>query len=208
MPFVTFEGIEGSGKSTQARLLAERLGADTVLTQEPGGTPMGRAIRRLLLDHGQGVVAPATESLLYFADRAQHVAEVVRPALRDGRSVVSTRYTDSSLAYQGYGRGLDRALILAVHRLATGGLQPDVTILLDVSVDIGLARASSRGPLDRVEAEVREFHERVRAGYLEMARAEPERWARVDGEGPAEEVAQRVAAAAEERGLIGRHAVS
>jgi dTMP kinase len=208
MPFVTFEGIEGSGKSTQARLLAERLGPDTVLTQEPGGTPMGRAIRRLLLDHGQGVVAPATESLLYFADRAQHVAEVVRPALRDGRSVVSTRYTDSSLAYQGYGRGLDRALILAVHRLATGGLQPDVTILLDVSVDIGLARASSRGPLDRVEAEVREFHERVRAGYLEMARAEPERWARVDGEGPAEEVAQRVAAAAEERGLIGRHAVS
>ena len=208
MPFVTFEGIEGSGKSTQARLLAERLGPDTVLTQEPGGTPIGRAIRRLLLDHGHGVVAPATEVLLYFADRAQHVAELVRPALREGRSVVSDRYTDSSLAYQGYGRGLDRALILGVHRLATGGLQPDVTILLDVSVDVGLARASSRGPLDRLEAEVREFHERVRAGYLEMASAEPERWVRVNGEGSTEAVAQRVASAAEERGLIGKHAVS
>jgi len=208
MPFVTFEGIEGSGKSTQSRLLAERLGPDTVLTQEPGGTPLGRAIRCLLLDHGHGVVAPSTEVLLYFADRAQHVAELVRPALREGRSVVSDRYTDSSLAYQGYGRGLDRGLILAVHRLATGGLQPDVTILLDVSVDVGLARASSRGSLDRLESEVREFHDRVRAGYLEMARAEPERWVRVDGEGSTEAVAARVAAAAEERGLIGKHAVS
>jgi len=208
MPFVTFEGIEGSGKSTQSRLLAERLGPDTVLTQEPGGTPLGRAIRCLLLDHGHGVVAPSTEVLLYFADRAQHVAELVRPALREGRSVVSDRYTDSSLAYQGYGRGLDRGLILAVHRLATGGLQPDVTILLDVSVDVGLARASSRGSLDRLESEVREFHDRVRAGYLEMARAEPDRWVRVDGEGSTEAVAARVAAAAEERGLIGKHAVS
>ena len=208
MPFVTFEGIEGSGKSTQSRLLAERLGPDTVLTQEPGGTPLGRAIRRLLLDHGHGVVATATEVLLYFADRAQHVAELVRPALREGRSVVSDRYTDSSLAYQGYGRGLDRGLILAVHRLATGGLQPDVTILLDVSVDVGLARASSRGSLDRLESEVREFHDRVRAGYLEMARAEPQRWVRVDGEGSTEAVAARVAAVAEERGLIGKHAVS
>ena len=208
MPFVTFEGIEGSGKSTQARLLAERLGPDTVLTQEPGGTEIGRAIRRLLLEHGHGAVSPATEVLLYFADRAQHVAQLVQPALRAGRSVVSDRYTDSSLAYQGYGRGLDRDLILAVHRLATGGLQPDVTILLDVSVDVGLARASSRGSLDRLESEVREFHDRVRAGYLEMARAEPDRWVRVDGEGSTDAVAARVAAAAEERGLIGRHAVS
>src|SRR4029079_4428842 len=179
-----------------------------VLHRDADGAPMGRAIRRLLLDHGHGVVAPATEVLLYFADRAQHVAELVRPALREGRSVVSDRYTDSSLGYQGYGRGLDRGLILAVHRLATGGLQPDVTILLDVSVDVGLARASSRGALDRLESEgpafprrvsldrlecdVRDFQERVRAGYIEMARAEPERWVRVDGEGSTDAVAARV----------------
>jgi dTMP kinase len=207
MPFVTFEGIEGSGKSTQAQRLAARLGPDTVFTQEPGGTGIGRAIRGLLLDQGHNAMAPEAEVLLFFADRAQHVAELVRPALLAGRSVVSDRYTDSSLAYQGYGRGIDRALILAVARLATGGLQPDLTFLLDVPVDVGLARAGRRGPQDRLEAEVREFHDRVRAGYLEMAGAEPARWVRVDGEGPAEEVARRVAAAAEARGLVGRHAV-
>jgi dTMP kinase len=207
MPFVTFEGIEGSGKSTQSRRLAERLGPDTVLTQEPGGTELGRAIRGLLLDPGRHAVAPAAEVLLFFADRAQHVAELVRPALLAGRSVVSDRYTDSSLAYQGYGRGIDRGLILAVHRLATDGLQPDLTILLDLPVEAGLARAGRRGPHDRLEAEVREFHERVRAGYLEMARAEPGRWVSVDAEGEPDDVARRVAAAAEARGLVGRHAV-
>jgi len=207
MPFVTFEGIEGSGKSTQARRLAAWLGPDTVLTQEPGGTDIGRAIRGLLLDHGHQAMAPAAEVLLFFADRAQHVAEVVRPALRSGRSVVSDRYTDSSLAYQGYGRGLDRGLILAVARLATDALQPDLTILLDLPVELGLARAGGRGPQDRLESEVREFHERVRSGYLEMAAAEPGRWVRVDAEGEADDVAGRVLAAAASRGLAGRHAV-
>ena len=207
MAFVTFEGIEGSGKSTQAQRLAAWLGPDTVLTQEPGGTEIGRAIRGLPLDHGHRALAPPTEVLLFFADRAQHVAELVRPALLAGRSVVSDRYTDSSLAYQGYGRGLDRALILAVARLATKGLQPDLTILLDVPVEVGLARAGRRGPQDRLEAERREFHEKVRAGYLEMAAAEPARWVRVSGEGQTEDVARRVLAAAEARGLAGRHAV-
>jgi dTMP kinase len=207
MPFVTFEGIEGSGKSTQAGRLAARLGMHTVLTQEPGGTVIGGLIRGLLLDHAHRALAPAAEVLLFFADRAQHVAELIRPALAKGHSVVSDRYTDSSLAYQGYGRGMDRDLIRAVAKLATGGLQPDLTILLDVPVDVGLARARSRGPHDRLEAELREFHDRVRAGYLEMAAAEPARWVRLDGEGPAEEVARRVAAAAEARGVLGRHAV-
>ena len=202
MGFVTLEGIEGSGKSTQARRLASQLGRDTVLTQEPGGTDIGRAIRGLLLDHGHGPLAPAAEVLLFFADRAQHVAEVVRPALDAGRSVVSDRYTDSSIAYQGYGRGIDRALILAVARLATDGLQPDLTILLDLPVDVGLARAGRRGPHDRLESEVREFHERVRSGYLEMAKAEPARWVMVNAEGPADEVAARVREAALSRGVV------
>jgi dTMP kinase len=208
MVFVTFEGIEGSGKSTQARRLAARLGPQTLLTQEPGGTDIGRAIRGLLLDHGHHAMAPAAEVLLFFADRAQHVAERVRPALAEGRSVVSDRYTDSSIAYQGYGRGLDRALILAVARLATDGLQPDLTILLDLPVETGLARAGRRGPQDRLESEVREFHDRVRAGYLEMAKAEPARWVRVDAEGSADEVAGRVSAVAAARGLTGERAVS
>jgi dTMP kinase len=196
MPFVTLEGIEGSGKSTQARRLAVHLGATTVLTQEPGGTALGRAIRGLLLDHGHRAMAPAAEVLLFFADRAQHVKEVIRPALAAGRSVISDRYTDSSIAYQGYGRGIDRRLIDAVAELATGGLQPDLTILLDLTVDEGLARVGKRGDKDRLEAEVRDFHERVRAGYIAMAAAEPTRWVRVDASGPAEAVAERVRAAA------------
>jgi dTMP kinase len=207
MVFVTFEGIEGSGKSTQAGRLAARLGKHTLLTQEPGGTVIGGLIRTLLLDHAHRALAPTAEVLLFFADRAQHVTELIKPALDKGHSVVSDRYTDSSLAYQGYGRGIDLDLIRATARLATGGLQPDVTILLDVPVEVGLGRAGKRGPHDRLEAEVAEFHERVRSGYLEMAAAEPSRWLRVDAEGDPEDVAARVATAVEARGVFGRHAV-
>jgi len=201
MPFLTLEGIEGSGKSTQARRLAAALGPGVVLSREPGGTALGRAVRGLLLEPVHRGLAPAAELLLFFADRAQHVAEVIRPALAQGRLVISDRYTDSSLAYQGYGRGVRLDLIQALHEAATGGLWPELTLLLDLPVEDGLGRVAARGVHDRLEAEVREFHERVRGGYLEMAGREPHRWVVVDGRGSEGEVAARVWAAVTARGL-------
>lgn len=194
MPFVTLEGIEGCGKSTQARALAAALGGGALLTQEPGGTPLGRSIRELLL-HG-GAMSPAAETLLYFADRAQHVADVVRPALAAGRLVVCDRYVDSTYAYQGYGRGVPLELLRHAWTLATGGLRPDLTIFIDVPVDVGLARVGRRGASDRLEGEHRAFHERVRAGYHALAAENPERWLTFDGTGPEAELTQRIKEAA------------
>jgi len=204
VPFITLEGIEGSGKSTQSSRLAGALGPHTVLTREPGGTHLGRRVREVLLDHDQPAMAAPAELLLYFADRAQHVAEVIRPALANGRIVVSDRYVESSLAYQGYGRGIELSLIEAVARLATGGLRPDLIVFLDIPVAESLARVERRGQRDRVEAERGEFHERVRNGYLEMMAQEPQRWLRVDGVGSLEEVGARLVAAVEARGLVAR----
>ena len=205
MAFITFEGMEGCGKSTQAKLLARALGPDTVLTQEPGGTAIGRAIRQLLLHPANRAMSAEAEVLLFFADRAQHVAEVIRPALAAGKIVISTRYVDTSLAYQGYGRGLDLDRIRSVAVLATGGLRPDLTLFFDLPLEIGLARVVSRGGRDRLESEVREFHERVRNGYLELAAAEPDRWIRIDASGSEADVEARTRAAVEARGLAPSH---
>jgi len=168
--FITIEGIDGSGKSTQARMLADWLrerGRQVVLTREPGGTPLGEKLRSLVLD-GDARVDARTELFLYAADRAQHVAEVIRPALERGHAVVCERYADSTAAYQGYGRGLDLEFVHSLNRFATGGLEPDLTLLLDLPV--ALARERLVGTPDRLEREAADFHERVAAGYRELSR--------------------------------------
>jgi len=198
--FITFEGIEGSGKSTQARRLVDELGSAALLTREPGGTALGQAIRRLLLDEGD--VAAEAEVLLFLADRAQHVAEVVRPALRAGRIVLSERYVDSTYAYQGHGRGLRLDLLRAATELATGGLLPDLTLFFDVPVQLGLARVAQRGVRDRLEGETREFHERTRLGYERLMSDDPDRWLRIDASRSSDEVWEEMRAALAARGVL------
>jgi dTMP kinase len=193
--FVSFEGVDGSGKSTQARLLAERLreeGREVVLTREPGGTALGEEVRALLL-HGERI-APWAEAALFAAARAQLVDEVIRPALARGADVVSDRYLDSSLAYQGGGRGLGRGPVEEVNRFATGGLLPDQVVLLDLDPAEGLRRR--QGNRDRIEAQDLGFHRRVRDAFRELAAGDPKRFAVVDAAGPVAEVAGRVHAAA------------
>jgi dTMP kinase len=182
--FVVFEGGEGAGKSTQVRLLAaalRRAGRDVVVTREPGATVAGAQIRRLLLDGG--MLSPRSEALLYAADRAHHVATVVRPALARGAVVVSDRYVDSSLAYQGAGRTLPVQDVAWLSSWATGGLKPDLTVLLDLDPAVGLARANARGDrLDRLESESLAFHERVRFAFLDIAAADSGRYLVLDAE--------------------------
>lgn len=200
--FIALEGGEGSGKSTQAVLLAERLGA--VLTREPGGTDLGQRLRALLLDpevYPQHELDHRAEALLMAADRAQHIAEVVRPALAAGRWVVTDRSLGSSLAYQGYGRGLDLGELVTLSHWASQGLWPDLFVLLNVQADV--ARARIGRSLDRMEQAGADFHERVRDGYRHLAGADTTRWLVVDGSGTAAEVAARVATAVQER--LGEH---
>jgi dTMP kinase len=196
--FITLEGGEGSGKSTQAKALAARLeerGYGVCFTHEPGGTELGRAVQRLL--EGEDVPAPLAELLLFVADRAQHVREVIAPALAAGKVVVCDRFADSTLAYQGFGRGLDASLIRRLNDEATGGLKPHVTLLLDVAPEVGLAREGAQ--LDVTGRESREFHERVRQGFLALAREEPERFVVIDAALAPEEVSELVMTAVENR---------
>ncbi|GAA1326357.1 dTMP kinase [Leucobacter albus] len=190
--FITLEGGDSVGKTTQAALLEEWLtgeGREVVRTREPGGTPLGVEVRRLLLHGGDeiGDVDPRAEALLYAADRAQHIAKVVRPALARGAVVVQDRYIDSSLAYQGAGRVLDVDEVRRISEWAAGGLWPDVTVLFDLAPEVAATRRASRDD-DRLEAERQEFHESVRRAYHELAAASPERFLVVDASGTPDEI--------------------
>jgi len=197
--FVTFEGIEGVGKSTQVTRAAHALAAmhvEVVSTREPGGTPLAERLRSLVLERGEEPVTPAAELLIMYAARAQHTANLIRPALERGAFVLCDRYGDASYAYQGGGRGVNDVLIAPLAKLAQDGLVPDLTLLFDAPVAIALERARNRsGAGDRIEAETLAFFERVRAKYLALARAEPDRFRVLDATRPVEQLAAQVSAA-------------
>jgi dTMP kinase len=190
---ITFEGGEGSGKTTQARLLAQRLeaaGHPVTLTREPAGTEVGRLAWEGI---AQGGLDPYTELFLFLAARSDHTARVIAPALEGGRIVVCDRFADSTVAYQGYGRGLDARLLQRLNRLATQGIRPDLIFLLDLPVEEGLARQGKAGnDRDAIGRETQAFHERVREGYLALAGAERRRWAVLDARRPLDELAEEV----------------
>jgi dTMP kinase len=198
--FITFEGIDGSGKTTQLRLLAERLrqaGRDVVEAVEPGGTEIGRQIRTILLDGRNTQLTPRAELLLYFASRAQNIAEVIHPALAAGKIVLCDRFTDSTLVYQGCGRGLGSDVVLTLHQIACQDLQPDLTVLVDIDLDESLARARDRNVTaasseTRLDDESLEFHRAVRDAYLALAKREARRFLVIDGNAGVDEVADRV----------------
>jgi dTMP kinase len=200
--FITFEGGDGSGKTTQLKDLESHLtarGRSCLSTREPGGTSLGELIRQVLLEVGKQPITSPTELFLYLADRAQHIHEVIIPALEQGKIVLCDRHTDSTLAYQGYGRGIDLGLLSSLNDIASQGIKPDLTLLFDCPVEIGLSRTAQRQAQtasgrneDRFEREKIEFHERVRVGFLELARAEPHRFRIIDAARSAEEVRQEI----------------
>lgn len=195
--FITVEGIEGAGKSTCLKLIERRIrasGRDLLLTREPGGTPLGEALRDLLLGHRHDGMHDDTELLLMFAARAEHLSSRIEPALAANTWVLCDRFTDATYAYQGGGRGIDKSVIARLEALVQGDFRPDMTLLLDVPVEVGLARAGQRGELDRFEQEKVEFFERVRAAYLAMAEEYPQRYRVIDASQPLEQVQQQLAA--------------
>lgn len=199
---ITFEGIEGSGKTTQMDFICRELdarGKAYARTREPGGTRIGAQIRKILLDPENSDLADKTELLLYLADRAQHISERIRPALEQGVLVLCDRFSDATLAYQGYGRGLNRSQILELDRIATEGLKPDLTVLIDLPIETGLARARQRnreegvtGSEGRFEEEEADFHRTVREAYRHLAELEPERFRLVDGSGSVDETHRQI----------------
>jgi dTMP kinase len=205
--FITFEGMDGCGKTTQLRILASSLrdqGVAVVETVEPGGTEIGRQIRRILLDPANSAIHARTELLLYFASRAQNVEEVIRPALALGHTVLCDRFTDSTLVYQGCGRGLDPAIVLDLDRIACQGLQPDATVLIEIDPETALFRARRRNQRtdsseSRIDEESFAFHERVRRGYRALAEREPGRFIAIDGRGSIGQVAAAIREALDAR---------
>jgi dTMP kinase len=201
--FITFEGPEGSGKSTQIPLLAQRLkdrGYDVLSVREPGGTSIGDQVRDILHDHKNEAMDPRAELLLYSASRAQVVGEIIRPYLERGGIVICDRYADSTLAYQGYGRGLDLTTLRQITSFATGGLTPDLTLYLDLEPELGLARRNASGvEWNRMDALELEFHRRVCGGYAELIAAEPQRWVQIDASQSIETVQQAINAVVDRR---------
>ncbi|WP_459206213.1 dTMP kinase [Pseudomonas sp. MLB6B] len=193
--FITLEGPEGAGKTTNREYLATRLreqGVEVVLSREPGGTPLAERIRELLLEPGNEAMATDTELLLMFAARAQHLAQVIQPALTRGAVVICDRFTDATYAYQGGGRGLPVSRIAVLEDFVQGALRPDMTLIFDLPVQVGLARAAARGRLDRFEQEGRDFFEAVRRTYLERAGTAPERYRLIDAAQPLESVQRQL----------------
>jgi dTMP kinase len=192
--FIVFEGGEGCGKSTQTRALYRRLSKDgfrAVLTREPGGTRLGERVRRYLKQTGETRISPLAELFLIATARAQLVSEIIRPELEKGKMVICDRFTPSTLAYQGYGRGLNTDALREVNDIATDGMSPDLIVLLDIPIEDGLGRKKSK-ERDRFESESLAFHARVRRGYLDMAKADPERWLVVDGRLPKKEIEEMI----------------
>jgi dTMP kinase len=201
--FITFEGGDGSGKTTQVTALENHLiarGKSCIATREPGGTSLGRLIRKALLEVGRQPITSPAELFLYLADRAQHMQEIILPALEQGKVVLCDRHTDSTLAYQGYGRGIDLALLRRLNEIASRGVRPDLTLLFDCPVEISLSRTARRQSQpatlqsreDRFEREKIEFHEKVRHGFLELAKAEPQRFRVIDATRSAADVGQEI----------------
>lgn len=196
--FITFEGIDGSGKSTQLRMLASELrvrGFEVLTTMEPGGTPLGRRLRAAFLETEE-TVAPLAELLLFAADRAQHVNFLIKPALAEGKIVISDRYADATFAYQGAGRGFSEEMVNQVIRLATDGLKPDLTLFFDIPVEKAIARTNSRSDEEtqknRMDSETLDFYERVRKAYLSIAEKEPQRFIAVEADASIEEVKAKI----------------